>query len=152
MLRKAIERQVVCLFPQKQLVVIATRSELVRVEIPLETAHFLTVTLECANVGRCHTYVAMHDGTISGTGCKKRFVPGERSDTTGMTIHRTNPLDPFRIPDLDLALVSTHGDRAASIRPLETGDDIALTLGSIRFEIAQLRDFLIVAVPKIDGG
>ena len=166
MLRKAIHGRFAHFIPNEKLVVVPTTRELILLNVPLESAHFLSMTDELRDVLFSCSDVAMVDESIVRARSENRFVPGECSDARFVPSHRTDNALLFGVPDLNasgfrsdcemrtLFVGQFHRDQpdtrcTDSLNPAETSDRICTALVG---EIAEFRDFTRVRAPQIDAG
>jgi len=114
MLPKSPRRPRICSSPDKQLVIVPTTCQLVRICVPSQTANLLLVVSgETADVLVRYSRVAVEDGSISGAGGENMIVPCETADSAGVTAHRPYPLAVFRVPDLYRTSVCPDCERAS---------------------------------------
>ncbi len=86
--------------PQQQLVVVATRSQLLVVERPLEATDFLSVTDELGRVVLRAAQVSMQDAMVATSSAQERVIPGDSADASVVASHSFHQFVPLGVPDL----------------------------------------------------
>ena len=72
--------------PNHELVVIATRSELLVVKRPLQPANFLLMACHLLEVLTWSTKISLQDVAVATASANYRLVPGNGADSTNVTI------------------------------------------------------------------
>ena len=108
----------------QQFVVVSPRSELLVVERPLQTTHFLAVARQFRHVRCVCSNVTNVNGTITTSGRQQRTVPSHRADSGLMPGHRSYFLAFRRVPHLHISRRGTNTDVASSLCPCHGSDGV----------------------------
>ena len=136
--------------PYEQLVVVATRGQLVLVvEAPTETTDFLTVLCQFHVACRGRSQVSDQDRAVFATrredGCVQ-VVPGKRADPGEVAVEGPHLLFLIDVPDLNLARFSSNAQMAALVRPTQRSHLVEIP------KVAELRNRQRCRIPNIHRG
>lgn len=94
--------------PDKKLVVIAPRRQLLVVKGPFEPTNLLVMSLQLGKVWLWHPQISMQDGLVATPRTHEGVVPGDGADATFMAIQSLDYFLFRGVPDLELARVRPH--------------------------------------------
>src|ERR1700722_14712841 len=108
--------------PDRDKIVVATRSELSTVRTPLETTNFGCVGDQLGNFVLSNSNV-MIENEATSCSCRQRLlVPAHDANTCLMSSHASELGSLFNIPDLDFTGAKTNTDVSPISTPLDTAD------------------------------
>lgn len=96
--------------PDVQEVVVASRSELLAIRTPLETADLLSMATESVDVVVGHPDIVVDDGGVSAARGEDTVVPCKCSYTSMVSIHLPHSLLLLNIPQLHCAFISANSE------------------------------------------
>ena len=108
--------------PDHELVIIATRSELLVVERPLQTANFLFVPRHFGKMRPRSSQVSLQDSAITATSTHDRLVPGDGAHSTIMAMQVANMPVVLGVPNLSNARVRSNSEVGALLSPSDRCD------------------------------
>jgi len=113
--------------PHEELVVVASRGQLLFIVTPLEAADLLAMSYQLRLVVVPAADVPVEDTLVSRARAEEFGVPGYSSYSTLVARKRFYKLCLLGVPYLQDARVCSDGEMAASIRPGDTRDRIVLS-------------------------
>lgn len=108
-----IEWRVTQFVPYHQFVIVAPGRQLAVIDVPLETADFLLVTGETAEVVMRRAHVAMEYHVVAGSRGQDVVIPRERSHPVRVADHGSQSSTFLRIPNLHQTFARADGKMSA---------------------------------------
>lgn len=132
--------------PDKELVVVATRRELLIIVRPLQTTDFLTMSKQSGLEVAVSSQVPVEDAFISASSTQKVGVPGDCADAAVMTMECLDDLALVRVPDLQLPKVSSDCKQVSLLGPLDACHGVSRT------NVVEFRHLAACRRPQVNAG
>mmetsp|Transcript_28191 Transcript_28191/g.42678 ORF Transcript_28191/g.42678 Transcript_28191/m.42678 type:complete len:281 (+) Transcript_28191:125-967(+) len=137
---------VVRLVPDQQLVIVASRGQLLLVRAPLEAADFLLVAFELRKVVRFCSHVTVENGLVSGTAAQEGRCPGNAANASIMSSKLPDQLLFADVPTLQFTAARAHGQVVTVGRPVNARHLVGLA------KVIQLRYLARRSRPEVHAG
>mmetsp|Transcript_22852 Transcript_22852/g.59615 ORF Transcript_22852/g.59615 Transcript_22852/m.59615 type:complete len:209 (+) Transcript_22852:1596-2222(+) len=145
-----LHRLCVRCLPHKQLVVVSTRSQVLFIRRPLQSAHFLLVAKELLLEQRGRPGVPLQNPSVTRPARQRVAIPRQRTHSTGVAHHRSDLLTPVSVPDLHNAAVGPDGKVRAPSDPLDTRNKVG-RVRQIAPQVAQLGHLGGACAPEVNA-
>ena len=112
--------------PYHEFVIIATRSELLVVERPLQTANFLLVPSHFGKMRAWCSQISLQNSAVTATSAHNRLVPSDGTHTSDMTMQIADKPVVLGIPNLSVARMSSNSEVSTLLSPSNRRDCIRI--------------------------
>ncbi len=113
-------------WPEKEFIVVTTRGQLLIVETPLKTAHFLLVTNHFAEIRIGGSEVSLEYRSVSATCANSWHVPSDWAHPSKVPSNTSNEFAVYCVPYLSHSFMCSNCQMVATLAPAHWSDRIVV--------------------------
>jgi len=114
-------------WPEKEFIVVTTRSQLLIVETPLKTAHFLLVANHLAKIRIGGSEVSLEYRPVSATCANSWHVPSDWAHPSKVPSNTSNEFAVYCVPYLSHSFMCSNSQMVATLAPAHWSDRIVVS-------------------------